>query len=90
MRSNLFTLILLAGLLLPTALLLGFGLSKGGFPVAANIVYILTGAAYLWALWKSRCPSCGWPLMLDLRNSRYLRKKSNDCPRCGSTEDIKF
>ena len=90
MRSNLFTLKLFVGMYLPAFLLLGFGLSNGGFPIAASIVYILTGVAYLWALWKSRCPSCGWPLMLDLRNSRYLRKKFNDCPRCGSTEDIKF
>ena len=84
MRPNLFAISLLANMVLMVFVLLGWGLDKCGFPVLSYIVYGLLAAGFLWVLRLTKCPCCGWPLILE------YRYRSNDCPRCGSTEDIKL
>ena len=88
MKSNVFILSLLAGFGLPIFFCLGFFLNRNGFGTAALVVYVLGAAVAAWAVWRSRCPDCGWPLVLDIRH--YKDERRAGCPCCGSTKDVEL
>ena len=84
MRSNLFAVSLFIKPLLLCFYFLGYMLGRNGYSVASGIIYILVALLFIGTLWLTRCPRCGWPMILD------LRRHPGDCPRCGSEEDIKL
>ena len=81
MRDRIFVIKLITPIMMCGFFILILGLESAGWESMANIFRLIACTIFAVSVIFSRCPYCGFPLLIDFR--RY----ATDCIRCGMPLD---
>jgi len=81
MRNRMLIISILGSMIEVLLLFLGWCMGVVGLDGVSGILYVLAAVNFIAMVIFSRCPRCGWPLVIDVRRWR------RDCPSCHTPID---